>query len=364
MRRGTFKWQGLLDAPVILLPFADPKAYVDRYGEPDKVATGLGVGPDAWPVPYWTVDASMSVMTLLLAAEDEGLGALFFGVFRGERELRRTLGVPPALQLLGAISLGARPARAEPAPATDAPAEPAPSGAESASPAPALPTLSVASPARASSEPDQAMSERPPRYDLIRLNVGLRVGYIPNRAFDTFASSDVLSQLSIDGTYPLLTKGKVVLGVGLGWNVGGRSDTVRGFESSVTAHRLSVPIEGRYHVKPWLYGFGKLAPGAAVMSASVKDGALPGGLSATGWAFSADASVGASILLGSHKHLDRRALRLWATPEIGYAYTTDAPLRASAGRDDKDVLGSDESTSLRALALSGLFWRASIGATF
>lgn len=106
MRRGTFKWQGLLDAPVILLPFADPKAYVDRYGEPDKVATGLGVGPDAWPVPYWTVDASMSVMTLLLAAEDEGLGALFFGVFRGERELRRTLGVPPALQLLGAISLG------------------------------------------------------------------------------------------------------------------------------------------------------------------------------------------------------------------------------------------------------------------
>jgi nitroreductase len=106
MRRGSFKWQGLLDAPVILLPFADPKAYVDRYGEPDKVATGLGAGPDAWPVPYWTVDASMSVMTLLLAAEDEGLGALFFGVFRGERELRRTLGVPPPLQLLGAISLG------------------------------------------------------------------------------------------------------------------------------------------------------------------------------------------------------------------------------------------------------------------
>ena len=106
MRRGSFKWQGLLEAPVILLPFADPKAYVDRYGEPDKAATGLGAGPDAWPVPYWTVDASMSVMTLLLAAEDEGLGALFFGVFRGERELRRTLGVPPSLQLLGAISLG------------------------------------------------------------------------------------------------------------------------------------------------------------------------------------------------------------------------------------------------------------------
>lgn len=106
MRRGRFKWQGLLDAPAILLPFADAKAYTDRYSEPDKAATGLGAGPDAWPVPYWTVDASMSVMTILLAAEDAGLGALFFGVFKGERELRQALRVPAGLELLGAIAIG------------------------------------------------------------------------------------------------------------------------------------------------------------------------------------------------------------------------------------------------------------------
>jgi nitroreductase len=106
MRRGRFKWQGLLDAPAILLPLADAKAYTDRYSEPDKVATGLGAGPDAWPVPYWTVDASMSVMTILLGIEDAGLGALFFGVFKGEQQLRRTLGIPPWMQLLGAIAVG------------------------------------------------------------------------------------------------------------------------------------------------------------------------------------------------------------------------------------------------------------------
>lgn len=105
-RRERFKWQGLLDAPAILLPFADPGAYVERYAEPDKAASGLGVGPDAWPAPYWTIDASMSVMTLLLAAEDVGLGALLFGVFKGEAELRAALGVPADLQLLGAIALG------------------------------------------------------------------------------------------------------------------------------------------------------------------------------------------------------------------------------------------------------------------
>lgn len=105
-RRTGFRWQRLLDAPVILLPLADPQAYVDRYAEPDKARTGLGVGPDAWPVPYWTIDASMAVMTLLLAAENAGLGALFFGVFRGEAELRVALGIPDHLELLGAIALG------------------------------------------------------------------------------------------------------------------------------------------------------------------------------------------------------------------------------------------------------------------
>ena len=106
VRRDSFRWQRLLSAPVVALPLADAKAYTDRYSEPDKAQTGLGTGADAWPVPYWTIDASMAVMTFLLAAEDLGLGALFFGVFRGERELRRHLGIPPGLELLGASALG------------------------------------------------------------------------------------------------------------------------------------------------------------------------------------------------------------------------------------------------------------------
>lgn len=105
-RRSGFSWPGLFAAPVIALGFADPDAYVRRYAEPDKQPTGLGAGVEAWPTPYWTVDASMALMTLLLAAEDVGLGALFFAVFNGEQEVRRELGVPDGLQLLGAIALG------------------------------------------------------------------------------------------------------------------------------------------------------------------------------------------------------------------------------------------------------------------
>ena len=104
--RGSFPWPRLLDAPVIALPLADPQAYLDRYSAPDKAHAGLGSRTESWPVPYWTVDTAMSVNTLLLAADDAGLGALFFGIFTGERDLRDELGIPEHLQLLGAIALG------------------------------------------------------------------------------------------------------------------------------------------------------------------------------------------------------------------------------------------------------------------
>lgn len=105
-KREGFAWPGLLRAPVVALSFADPDAYVARYSEADKAHTGLGVGVDKWGAPYWTIDASMATMTLLLAAHDAGLGALFFAVFNVADEIRRHFGVPDSLQLLGAVALG------------------------------------------------------------------------------------------------------------------------------------------------------------------------------------------------------------------------------------------------------------------
>ena len=105
-KRANFAWPHLLNAPVIILPFANPLAYVERYSEADKEHTGLGVGVDAWPTPYWTIDASFAVMTMLLAAQDAGLGSLFFAVFNGAAEVRTHFGVPSELELLGAIALG------------------------------------------------------------------------------------------------------------------------------------------------------------------------------------------------------------------------------------------------------------------
>jgi nitroreductase len=105
-RRTGFPWPRLLDAPVLVVPWVDPDAYVSRYAEADKAHTGLGRASDDWPVPYWFVDGGAAVMSLLLGAEAEGLGALLFGLFAHEAAVRDRFGVPAGRRAVGAVALG------------------------------------------------------------------------------------------------------------------------------------------------------------------------------------------------------------------------------------------------------------------
>ena len=59
-----------------------------------------------WPVTYWQLDTAMAVMLILLAATDLGVGAVYFGIFYGEEEALRELGVPGGYKPIGAIGLG------------------------------------------------------------------------------------------------------------------------------------------------------------------------------------------------------------------------------------------------------------------
>ncbi len=107
-RRDGFAWPGLPAAPVLVVVWTSPDAYLRRYREPDKVRTGLGAGEEAWPVPYWFVDGGAAVMTMLLAAMDRGLGASFFGMFEHEAAVRRRFGVPPDRRGVGTVAIGHR----------------------------------------------------------------------------------------------------------------------------------------------------------------------------------------------------------------------------------------------------------------
>jgi nitroreductase len=87
------------------VPLSHQRAYLQRYAEPDKPWQDLD--ERHWPIPYWHVDTGMAAMIFLLAAEEAGLGACFFGV-PGERwpALFAEFDVPAHLAPVGVVSLG------------------------------------------------------------------------------------------------------------------------------------------------------------------------------------------------------------------------------------------------------------------
>lgn len=110
--RESFRWSGMFNAPLVIVPFAHKDAYLDRYAEADKGWTDRD--EKRWPVPYWHIDTGFASLLMLLTAVDEGLGALFFGIFH-EDEFREHFGIPAAYKPIGALAVG-YPAPDEPSP--------------------------------------------------------------------------------------------------------------------------------------------------------------------------------------------------------------------------------------------------------
>lgn len=104
--------RGVGAAPVLVLCLSEPDTYLDRYAEPDKGWTDRD--PARWPVPYWDVDTGIAAGYMLLAAVDEGLGALFFGVPPARHDaVRAAHGIPRNRRLVGVVALGHELARTE-----------------------------------------------------------------------------------------------------------------------------------------------------------------------------------------------------------------------------------------------------------
>jgi nitroreductase len=97
---------GLMNAPLVVVVLTSKRTYLDRYAEPDKGWTDRD--ETRWSAPYWYVDAAFAAMLMLLAAVDEGLGALFFGIFPPANvpQLLRRFDVPEDYEAIGAIAVG------------------------------------------------------------------------------------------------------------------------------------------------------------------------------------------------------------------------------------------------------------------
>jgi nitroreductase len=90
-------------APVQLVICTSERVYHERYNEPDKKAEGEE--EIDWPIPYWHTDAGASMMLVLLAAVNEGLGSAFVGVME-PRRLQELLGIPDDWLPIGVAMIG------------------------------------------------------------------------------------------------------------------------------------------------------------------------------------------------------------------------------------------------------------------
>ena len=98
-------------APLVVVPLSCKDIYLDRYARQDKGWTDRDEAH--WPVPYWDIDTGFTALLMLLAAVDEGLGALFFGIPPHQiADFRALFGVPEQYVPIGAVAIG-RPDSAE-----------------------------------------------------------------------------------------------------------------------------------------------------------------------------------------------------------------------------------------------------------
>jgi len=99
------RFEPVTRAPVVVVPLSCKDIYLDRYAREDKGWTDRDEAH--WPVPYWDIDTGFLALLMLLAAVDEGLGALFFGIappFIGP--FRDLFGVPGQYVPIGAVAIG------------------------------------------------------------------------------------------------------------------------------------------------------------------------------------------------------------------------------------------------------------------
>lgn len=204
-----------------------------------------------------------------------------------------------------------------------------------------------------------------------KVSLGVRGQGWSSSGFDPYSGSDFTGALSLGADATLLRRQRFSLAAGFGWDFSTFNDSMRGQDFNFTVHRLQVPIEGRWHLAHWLYGFGKVSPGMVVSRASVQLEPDVGRYSDTRFAFATDLAVGAAFGVSPaySRYGQRHPVRLWLQPELGWSLAgkTTYALTPPDERPDSDGVllpGTTVATRLPGFSASGPFFRISLALAF
>jgi len=201
-----------------------------------------------------------------------------------------------------------------------------------------------------------------------RFELGYRGAFVTSPGYNAFSTQDYMAQVSMMASRTLFARGHYSFALGIGWDYGGSGATARGDTTSLTMHRLNVPLEGRVHFGRWGYGFLRAAPGVAVLSTQIEDasappstGTTPQLLSKSRWLFAADVSAGYAWLAWSGPPSSAGTPRLWLQADGGYGWVADERLNLAPNvGSDQRVAGID----LGPLSMQGGFFRVAAALSY
>jgi hypothetical protein len=227
-----------------------------------------------------------------------------------------------------------------------------------------LSALLGASPASAEEAPAAPLQDAPKvpsrafdrRQVMTRMEIGYRGSFIANAGYNPFSTNDYLPQFSLAALRTILARHRFAFASGIAWDFASTGATDRGGDNaSLTLHRLTLPLEGRAHFGEWGYVFLRVAPGVALVSASIDDLSSPAPLTKARWLFATDASVGYNWLLMPRGGALSRVGRMWLQTDVGYGWMASERLNlVPAGASGVD---------LGTLTLSGAFFRVALAAS-
>lgn len=193
--------------------------------------------------------------------------------------------------------------------------------------------------------------------------IGGRFGYIPATGYDPFSENNGFQQVSLGVGRTLMAMDEFSTAVWLLWDWGSAESTARGAETSLGAHRLTVGLEGRYHLLRRLYLFARVAPGALRSDATLYDAGAGVERVAGDWVFATDLSGGAAFEFAGENRGASRLPRGWLSVDGGYGFTTASTLEFVA-EPGSNAPARLEPIDLGDLAMSGGFFRVAASATF
>jgi hypothetical protein len=211
----------------------------------------------------------------------------------------------------------------------------------------------------AGASPDAAAFAHRTESPVWMAEIGYRGSFVTDPGMNAFSTKDYLAQFSLGASRKVLERGRFAFAPGLIWDYGGSSATARGAATSLAVHRLSIPLEARYRVTPWLFAFVRTAPGLASVSTRVEDTSAPAPLVKSDWVPTMDLSAGASW---KFVRINDR-IGFWLTGEAGYGWSKSTALNLTpdlASDDPRRVADTD----LGRLALRGGFMRFGAALSF